>query len=654
MSAIKRRLEPESNSRNDSSKRRKSDSARGNKVVKPSVSIPEKGKADELADPKKANIVSELYDTKSSKEAHLKQRTVARERKASKPNADSIARAKKIWERLRRKSHVPLEERKTLVDELFSIITGHINDFVFKHDSVRPVQCALKYANAEQRRAIAQELRGQFKTLAQSRYAKFLVAKILAEPDKVVRGWVLSEFEGSVRKLINHPEASWILDDSYRAVASPLQRRRLLREWYGAEFAIFKQSEEQHAKDAKIENEQVDLLQVLEANPEKRKPILSNLHGMINQLIQKKMTAFTMLHDAMLQYSIAVGHPSTSPAAAEFLEMLKPASANTDEQDYESEKDILLNLAFTPSGSRVVARAFAVSNAKDRKVMLRVFKNHIETMACDVNAYSVLLAASETIDDTVMTSKMIFPELLATKTEDIEERCSAICALANHQYGRIPLLWALATASAELPTSLVPPGSSARTLITGVRELRVETSKKEPEKRRAELAQALSEYDGILLKTIQSKAEELVQTAAGCQFITEVLLNIAGENTDAVTAVAVMARGDPNMEDHFSKSPAAGKMLRTLILGGHYDAKQGQIAKAHSDLKFADPFWGAIKEHATAWASGASSFTVVNLLEAEQFASKDEVKAVLKNGKRDLDAAAEKGNKGAQILLQKM
>ena len=43
------------------------------------------------------------------------------------------------------------------------------------------IQCALKYANQEQRKQIAKELKGEFKTLAESRYAKFLVAKLVVE-----------------------------------------------------------------------------------------------------------------------------------------------------------------------------------------------------------------------------------------------------------------------------------------------------------------------------------------------------------------------------------------------------------------------------------------------------------------------------------------
>lgn len=117
----------------------------------------------------------------SSAEAHAAQRVLAKERKAAKPNADIIGRSKKIWERLRRKSHVPTEERKALVGELFEIITGRVRDFVFKHDSVRVIQCALKYANMQQRKQIVTELRTDMRELAESKYGKFLVAKMVVE-----------------------------------------------------------------------------------------------------------------------------------------------------------------------------------------------------------------------------------------------------------------------------------------------------------------------------------------------------------------------------------------------------------------------------------------------------------------------------------------
>jgi pumilio homology domain family member 6 len=114
-----------------------------------------------------------------SRESHIKQKKEKEERKRAKPNADSVYRTKKIWERLRRKSHVPLEERQQLTTELFELITGRVKDFVFKHDSVRVIQTALKYGNLEQRKIIARELAGSYRELAESKYAKFLISKLL-------------------------------------------------------------------------------------------------------------------------------------------------------------------------------------------------------------------------------------------------------------------------------------------------------------------------------------------------------------------------------------------------------------------------------------------------------------------------------------------
>ena len=257
----------------------------------------------------------------SSAEAHAKQRALAKERKAAKPNADVIQRSKKIWERLRRKSHVPAEERKALVAELFSIINGRVRDFVFKHDSVRVIQCALKYANQEQRRTIVEELKGDIRTLVESRYGKFLVAKMVVQGDQGIRGIVVPEFYGHVKRLINHPEASWIVDDIYRQIATTQQKAMMLREWYGTEFALFHRKPDSNAAAAVSGEDTAELTKILAKNPEKRKPILQFVLQMINSLVQKKMTGFTMLHDAMLQYFLALT-PGTEEHS-EFLEILK-------------------------------------------------------------------------------------------------------------------------------------------------------------------------------------------------------------------------------------------------------------------------------------------------------------------------------------------
>ena len=61
------------------------------------------------------------------------------------------------------------------------IVLGRVKEFVLKHDAVRVIQCALKYADMEQTKTIATELRGEYRTLAESKYAKFLVGKLLVQ-----------------------------------------------------------------------------------------------------------------------------------------------------------------------------------------------------------------------------------------------------------------------------------------------------------------------------------------------------------------------------------------------------------------------------------------------------------------------------------------
>ena len=496
----------------------------------------------------------------------------------------------------------------------------------------------MKYGTKEQRKTIALELKGEYKALAESRYAKFLVAKILVDADAELRESIISEFYGHVRRLINNPEASWIVDDTYRSVATREQRATLLREWYGAEFALFK-----GGKDVGDVSKSADLAAILAAAPEKRKPIMESLHNLINQLIQKKLTGFTMLHDAMLQYQLNMGEVGTHEAT-EFLELLKG----------DEEGDLLKNLAFTASGARVVARALATSTAKDRKLLLRVYKDHIETLAFDANGILVLLAAYEVVDDTVMTSKLIFPDLLATKqASDPGQQVAAIVVHALHPIGRIPLLYPLSAGRANW---LLPAGSDGATLLAELRKLRTATSKKEPTTRLQELGKALSGHDGALLKTIATKAEELVRDSFGTQFVTEVLLEAEGDKDEANQAVAALAGGDTTEETHIMHSAAAGRMLKTLALGARFNPETKTLERKQPPLRFADALWPVIEAHAMAWAIGQNSFVVLNLLDNEDMSAeaRRDLRARMVDGKSALAISAMEGNKGASMILEKL
>ncbi|KAI9743744.1 MAG: pumilio domain member 6, partial [Candelina submexicana] len=558
----------------------------------------------------KAEATNGVTNSSTSRESHAKQKVLAQERKAAKPNAGNISRSKKIWERLRRKSHVPLKERKELVAELFGIITGCVKDFVFKHDSVRVIQTALKYANLEQRKMIARELEGEYKALAESRYAKFLIGKLLVHGDNEIRDLIIPEFYGNVRRLIKHPEASWILDDTYRGIATPQQKSRILREWYGAEFSLFK-SEATAAPTANLSD-------ILKEHPEKRAPIMRSLYETINHLVQKKQTGFTLLHDAMLQYVLntKIGGEDRS----EFIELLKG----------DEEGDLLKNLAFTRSGTRVVSLALAYGTAKDRKVILRAYKETITALAYDSHGHLVLLAAIDVIDDTVLTAKSIFSEFLG-KDSDREKQHENILAHATDKYARIPLLHVFAgTANRLLPQEEI-------TFLEAIQSIRMATSKKEPEVRRKELIKAISPS---LLSTIEQNAEKLAQSLFGCQFIFEVLLGADGDKASAMDSVADLAMGNPAVEGHVAQSQAASRMLKTLVVGGRFDVKTGKVEPVQPPLGFAAILYSRIKAPIAQWAMGPGSFAVVALLEAEGFEGKQEILKVLRKKKEGLKEAA--------------
>lgn len=565
----------------------------------------------------------------SSKEAHAKQKQLAQERKAAKPLAESLARTKKIWERLRRKSHVPAAERKELVAELFEIITGKIKDFVLKHDSVRVIQTAIKYANLEQKKMIARELAGTYRQLAESRYAKFLIGKLLVQGDEEIRDMIVPEFYENVRRLIKHPEASWILDDIYRGVASRQQRAIILREWYGAEFALFQKGN--------AEKFPAELSEILSAEPSKRAPIMRSLLELINHLIQKRTTGFTLLHDAMLQYFLNA-KPGTEEIT-EFIEILKG----------DDEGDLLKNLAFTKSGARVVCLALAYGNAKDRKQILKMYKDTLQLMAADPNGHLVILAAYEVIDDTVLTSKSIFPELLS---KDADKQIENITVCVNDVNARTTLLYLYQGRSRALfPASL----SSDLDVLKEVDAIRASTSKKDPEVRRSELAKALSPY---LLNSITTAASDLVTTSFGCQFITEVMFGAEGDKSAALAAIAETAAGDPSYvkalpaeeqaasaeistASHIANTPFGGKALKALVAGGHFDIKTKSIVPVIPALNFADILYPNIKDYLIEWATGSSSFVVVALLESSNFSKKEEVLKTLKGNKKKLQKAAE-------------
>lgn len=463
--------------------------------------------------------------------------------------------------------------------------------------------------------------------------------------------------------MINHPEAAWIVDDIYRQIATPEQKSRILREWYGPEFSI-KGLQTQGTDSA-------ELSVILEESPEKRKPIMDYLENQINSLIQKKLTGFTMLHDAMLQYFL-VCEPGTEQAN-DFLEHLKPDPTLKEGEEADN-VDLLKNLAFTKSGSRLLSLCFAYGTAKDRKLFLRPFKDTIELMAYDVHAHHVLLAALAVTDDTKLSSKSIFGELLPTN-DALPEK---VLNLVNDSRARTVLLYPFAADAKWLSDD------NTRERLAELYAIRQTTSKKDSSIRLHELAKNI---ESQLLTAVTARAADLASFAFGLQFMGEVLVGAPdvepAKRKEALTEVARLSQSILDSALPASagdnKASSHGKnMLKTLVQGGKFDPASKKVIPVEPALGFADLLWNEIKDNVTDWATGQGSFVIVALTETDDFEKKKDVLKALKKDKKQLEAAANptggqdgdaknkkqkkgdkaqatsRGNAGARILLEKL
>lgn len=456
--------------------------------------------------------------------------------------------------------------------------------------------------------------------MAESKYAKFLVGKLVVVGDEA-RDLVVAEFKGWVKKGVRGAESGWILDDIYRGAATKEQKAMLLREWYGPSVGLL----DGEVGDLATTGE---LKAILTAKPELRSPVMQHLKEMCNQLVQMKKTGFTMLHDALWQYwqNCVVG----GPEEREVMDWLK------DDED----GDLIRNLAFTASGAKLLCDCLAAGDAKYRRGLLGSLKGHVRLVAGDANGVRVLITILEVMDDTREVNKTLFKELLAKEMEE-DLRKQELLGQVNHLIARVPLLW---------PFNAIPPKwlvtEDDLKIVEAVRERRKATSKKEPEKRRAELIEALSQP---LLDFIAANASTLAETSYGCQFMTEVLLNGIGTKDGALDAVAALASGSA---DELLQTAQAGRMLKTLVGGGHFDKATGKIVQVDPPLKFHDRLYSAIatedKDHILQWATGPNSFSVLAMLEAPDFAHAEDLMQLLRSRSIDLEV----DNVGARKILE--
>ncbi|TRM57377.1 armadillo-type protein [Schizophyllum amplum] len=580
-------------------------------------------------------------DPNESREAHKAQKAVQAQRKAAKPHSTLIARAKSVWAQARRKNITPAERQKD-VRELMGVIRGHVKEIAFKHDASRIVQTAVKYGSPADRNEIAGELAGSFRELAQNKYSRFLVTKLIRLCPKH-RASILREFQGHVLRLLLHREASAVLADAFELYANAYERAILLRDFYGKETALFDlstgEADKEKAKDG--------LPGVLKGVDEGRRTriltaVRENLESVFNNP-DKGAVTHAIVHRALWEYLTALGNLSDATVREKLYR-----------EAFDMCQDMLVEMVHTKDGSRVAREFLARGSAKDRKQIIKNMSKHIGPMCTDEDAQLVLFTALDVIDDTKLLAKSV----VATMTADTH-------TLSESTAGRRALLYLLVPRNRRHFT----PAQIAALAETDA--ARGETSKKAPEIRAAEVRQAASP---ALLAWVAEHGAHAVRDTGPCILVTDIMLYAEdGTQRRRITAMLGAASapypappadedGDADMDavdsPHVIDLPHAARLYKTLLQGGHFSHAQGAVERAERwdasafAVRFADVVGkGTVVAMCTAGARGGV-FVVAELLGALPKEKRAEVCAWFTPAVRDdIEAGDAKGKK---VLLEKL
>ncbi|PRT54244.1 Pumilio y domain family member 6 [Wickerhamiella sorbophila] len=491
-----------------------------------------------------------------SKEKRKEQKQLRQERKLKKAHGQEIQEIKIVWERLRAKT-LPAETRKKLVQQAFDLCKDRFKELVLRHDSSRVVQTIFKYADQEKRTFITNALKGSYVELAKSAYGKYLLVKMMHYGNAKVRKQIIDELHGNFRKLIKHREGAYVIEDCFRDYSTAAQRRQILREFYGGEFALVRDA----GKD------KANLAEIIAEKPDKRPFLLENLNQVITAAVNKGSIGFEIIHAAMLEYV---------------------RNINPEGSDRETFVDLITEqfaeFVHTSDGSHVAMLVLALASAKERKKLLRALKPFGDKLATDQYGNLVLTTIFSTVDDTVFVGKSFMPIF-----ED------QILDLIVHKYGRRPLLYLLTGRS---------PRYFSKDILERFDEvdaLKSATSKKDDETRRLEL---LKQFAPLMYRTVADSASELMKDPLGMQFIGELLEHgCEDENrTAAIDAVVREFSGSVELvKAHPLANPVCSRTLKTLV------KQVPEVREQVTEL--------ALK-NTEEWAAGPGTFVIVALLES--------------------------------------
>lgn len=548
-----------------------------------------------------ANVTDEIESTQEQSEASIakkseaaakrkEQKQLQKERKLQKTHGKEIEQIKILWEKLREKQGVSADTRSKLMLEIMQLVNGKWRELVFRHDASRVVQTVFKYADKVLRQEITLALKGNYVALAKSAYGKYLLVKMMHYGSTKVRGDIIDEMHGSFRKLMGHKEGAYVLEDCYREYATAKQRRQIMREFYGSEFALF--------KDAG--NDKANLSEIIAEHPDKRPYLLQNLNKVITQAIGKGSIGFEIVHAMMLEYIRNVDRNPKSLDRETFIDLIA---------------DDFVEMVHTSAGSQVASLALAISTAKERKRLLKSLRQFPSKLAKDNFGNIVMMASFMTVDDTKLTHKA-FIEVESQMTEVLCDR-----------FARRPFLMLIVGHNNKKYFGVL------QQKFAEINEFKKEFSKKDDDARRIEL---LESFKPALISSITDHTSELVKESIGMQSVLELLLCESTREPKAVDALLKTFDRDITISKNhpLTANPFSGRAAKILV---------------RNIPDFRNRLADVVAKYPVEWVTGEGCFTVVALLETLDPKYQSKLRDVLRS---HVDSIKKSNAKGIDILME--
>lgn len=384
-----------------------------------------------------------------------KKKEVQTKRKQNRALFNAMSEPKKLGEKIRMKNF-PEDERKVLIESVHTKLKGKqlYEKFVMIHDMARLVQILLKFSSSEIREEISRELIPHTVEMLMSKYGKFCIKRMLKYGNTNIRNSIIKAMYGHAVRLCSHIVSAPVFEYAYSTWATQQAKLHLIQEFFGDLYRSSKDDTIKHLRD------------IYKNSPDMKSAALSAVKGNLSRIINKNLYDSGLVQSVLFQYLQECSNEDRN----ELISQLAPH---------------VVILGNSKDGARAVMTCIWHGSNKDRKVIMKAFKEHVVEVAKHEHGHCSLICLLDTIDDTVLLNKMIISEML-----------KSILDLGKDEWGRKVLLW------------LVAPGDSKHFHPQFIKELdlgrETSTCKKSKEIRRKEILEGCCK---VLLRSISDSAD---------------------------------------------------------------------------------------------------------------------------------------------------